>query len=481
MKILNLILFFGTFQIVTAQTQTSKDDIFSIESNLTNRIKEEGTTAKSYTIEERIQEYTVPGVSIAIAREGELVYAKGFGLANSKEKTQVDEHTLFQAASISKPLAALAVLKLVDQGKLDLDENVNAYLTSWKVPENRFTQKEKVTLRRILSHTAGLTVHGFPGYKPKADLPSTAEVLLGNGNTSAVTVDTIPGSIWRYSGGGYTVMQQVVEDVTGMFFSDYMDQHILPELGMTESTFQQPISEDKSKLASGAYNSNGKLFNEVWHNYPEIAAAGLWTTPSDLIKYCLYMQKSVQEPDGKMLSEKMIKTMLSPGMNGWGLGPRLGKLNGEMMFGHDGKNLGFTTMMKAFVNHGDAIVIMTNGDGGMKLIEEIERAVSDFYGWNMSQSMTLKTIELKEKDLRKFVGNYKYQFGDDKGVVKVKMKKGVLRLKDSGMNERLYLKPLKELEFIDLSEGIMIDFSVDDNGKVTGLLWNKQWEIKKMK
>ncbi len=458
----------------------AQDDISSIEKNLTNRIEVEGTVPKAYTIEERIESYKIPGVSIAIARDGKLVYAKGFGISNSKENTLVDEHTLFQAASISKPLSALAALKLVEEGKIDLDQDVNTYLSSWKVPENKFTEKEKVTIRRILNHTAGLTVHGFPGYAPKDDFPSTADVLNGKGNTPKVVVDTIPGSIWRYSGGGYTVMQQVVEDVTKMKFSDYLDKYILSELGMKESTFEQPITGEKAKQASGAYDTKGKLIKAVWHNYPEVAAAGLWTTPSDLIEYCFHIRNIYNEEVRGVLPQSMVKEMLTPGMNGWGLGPRVQKNEEVFQFGHDGKNAGFTNMMRAFVNKGDAIVVMTNGDNGMKIIEEIVRAASKVYGWKMGgETLKVKPIELEAVVLKKFVGEYPYQFGEDKGLIKAKVKKGILELKDSGMDDALNLTPLSDTEFIDLEQGIMIDFKVNDKGTVESLLWNKRWEIKK--
>ena len=448
-------------------------DVSWIENNITNKVHVAGETSKTYSILQKMEEYNIPGVSIAIAKDGKLVYAKGFGIANSVSETKVTINTLFQAGSISKPLAALAALKLVEEGKIDLDTDVNNYLKTWKIPENEFTKDEKVTLRRILTHTAGITVHGFPGYKPKDKFPSTIDVLKGKGNTDAVTVNAIPGSSWRYSGGGYTVMQQIVKDVSGVELDEFMKINIFPALDMRESTFQQPIDESKSAIASGAYNGRGELYKGVWHNYPEIAAAGLWTTPSDLIKYCLHIQNIYNDKIEGVLTKEVVIEMLTPHKNNWGLGPQLKNKGAFSLFEHGGKNAGFTNDMKAFVHKGDAIVVMTNGDNGMSLINEIIRSVSTFYDWNISNYVTVKPISIEEKDLMKFVGKYSYKKNGKTVYVKAKLKNDQIVLKD------YHLTPLSSLEFIDLENGTTIDFKLNEKGDVIHFLWNKKWKISK--
>src|SRR6476660_2964002 len=171
----------------------------------------------------------IRGLSLAIIKDGKIVVARGYGMVDDVSKKPVTTSTLFQAGSISKPVSALGTLHLVEAGTLSLDEDVNAKLTSWKVPENRFTATEKVTLRRLLSHSAGMTVHGFPGYDRADRLPTLVQVLDGAppANTPAIRVDTTPGAIWRYSGGGFTVMQQMMIDVTGQPFPRYMQQTVL--------------------------------------------------------------------------------------------------------------------------------------------------------------------------------------------------------------------------------------------------------------
>jgi CubicO group peptidase (beta-lactamase class C family) len=194
-------------------------------------------------IEKLMQLYKVPGLSIAVIDNFKIAWAKGYGVTEAGTNSPVTAHTLFQAASISKPVTATGALTLVEQGKLSLDENVNLKLKSWQVPDNDFTKDQKVTLRRLMSHSAGLTVHGFPGYEVGAPIPTLPEILNGEppANTAPVRVDTIPGTKSIYSGGGITIEQLLVMDVTGEPFAKFMHDAVLDKIGMTDSTYEQPL------------------------------------------------------------------------------------------------------------------------------------------------------------------------------------------------------------------------------------------------
>ena len=236
-------------------------EINTIENSLIKDIQIKGNSVQKFNILKRMDFYKVPGVSIAVVENGKIKWAKGYGYANTETGTKVDLNTLFQAGSISKPLAALSVLKLFENDSLELNKDANYYLKNWQIPENKFTETKKVTLERLLTHTAGMTVHGFPGYQQTDTFPKIIDVLNGNGNTAKIMVDTIPGSIWRYSGGGYTVMEKVVEEVSGLSLDDYMSKNILLPIGMKNSTYQQPISKEYQNNISAAYDGNGKLIN----------------------------------------------------------------------------------------------------------------------------------------------------------------------------------------------------------------------------
>jgi CubicO group peptidase (beta-lactamase class C family) len=229
-----------------------------VEESLLPAVVVAGDSAPTFSIAARMEHYKVPGVSVAVIHDGKIEWAKGYGAREVGGTDSVTASTRFQAASISKPVAATAALRLVEEGRLELDANVNDALKSWRVPDNEFTAKQPVTLREILSHTAGLTVHGFPGYAVGEKVPSTVDVLDGKGNTDAVRVDTVPGAMWRYSGGGYTVAQLLVHDVTGEPFVAAMQRLVLDPLGMKQSTYEQPLPERLADSAAVAYRSSGQ-------------------------------------------------------------------------------------------------------------------------------------------------------------------------------------------------------------------------------
>ncbi len=349
-----------------------------------------------YDLYERMDHYNVPGLSLAVVKEGKIVWAEGYGKADIEANRDVDINTLFQAASVSKPIAALAILKLAEEKRVDLDKDVNTYLEGYKIPENRFTKEKKVTLRAILAHSAGLTVAGFGGYNSKEKIPATNEVLSGEGNTEPVVVEAVPGSRWSYSGGGYTVMQKVVEEVSGKSFEDFMKVEILEPLGMTNSTFAQPLPKEYHANASAAFNNDGALVEGKWHNYPEKAAAGLWTTPTDLARYCIEIQNiaSGKNTSG-VLKKETVAMMLkdnfaikpssySPNKPAeypqhWGLGPEVIGSGESLRFQHGGRNEGFKANFTAFAYKGQAIIVMANADNGYDLLMEVEEVLSDHY------------------------------------------------------------------------------------------------------
>ncbi len=214
-----------------------------------------------------MKEHHITGVSLAIIENGQIGKAHGYGFTDKSRAIPVTTSTLFQAGSVSKPVAALGALRLVEDGRLSLDEDVNRWLKQWKVPKNEYTKDEKVTLRRILSHSAGLTVHGFPGYTAGASMPTLVEILDGTkpANTAAIRVDVVPGSTSRYSGGGYTVMQQMMIDVTGKPFPEFMQETVLTPLRMAASTYEQPLPKDKVAAAAMGYYADGKQVEGKWH------------------------------------------------------------------------------------------------------------------------------------------------------------------------------------------------------------------------
>jgi CubicO group peptidase (beta-lactamase class C family) len=349
----------------------------------------------------------VPGVSIAVIHKGRIEWARGFGVTRIGGAA-VTPDTLFQAGSISKPVAAMAVLRLVQSNKLNLDVDVNQYLKSWKVPQNRFTEQKIVTLRELLTHTAGMTVHGFPGYASDAAVPTIVQVLNGESpaNTPAIRVDTVPGTLWRYSGGGYVVAQLLLTDVTGETFPKLLHDTVLGPIGMTHSSYEQPLPAKVAAQAATPYDQNGAAIHGGPHTYPEMAPAGLWTTPSDLARYAIEVQQSLAGKANHVLTQAMTREMLKPGgLGSWGLGLQLGGKPEQPNFGHSGADEGFQANLVAY-NDGDGVAIMTNSDNGGQLANEITRTVAHEYGWPDFQPREETAVSVDPHLLSEYVGHY---------------------------------------------------------------------------
>jgi len=330
-----------------------------------------------------MKEHRILGVSLAIIENGEISKAKGYGFADESGTNPVTTSTLFQAGSVSKPVAALGALRLVEDGRLSLDEDVNRWLKQWKVPENDFTKDEKVTVRRILSHSAGLTVHGFPGYAVGKPIPTLMQILDGAkpANTAAIRVDVIPGSTPRYSGGGYTVMQQMMIDVTGKPFPEFMQVTVLAPLGMAASTYEQPLPKDKAAAAATGYYANGKQVKGKWHIYPEMAAAGLWTTPSDLARFAIGVQQTLAGKSNPVISQSMTHQMLTVQKGNSGLGLGLDGSGSTLRFSHGGRDEGFDAFLMAYAQSGQGVVIMINANDNSGAVNRMVGAVSREYHW----------------------------------------------------------------------------------------------------
>jgi CubicO group peptidase (beta-lactamase class C family) len=338
------------------------------------------------TLPEVMRRFRVPGVSVAVIKDFQIHWAKAYGVADVDSGRPVQTDTPFQAASISKPVTAMAALRLMQQGPLSLDGDVNLHLKAWRVPASELTKTQPVTPRALMSHTSGADDgFGFPGYEPAASRPSVVQILDGQppSNVGRVTFARPPFTAYKYSGGGVTLMQLLLTDVTGEPFATLMRTRVLDPLGMTNSTFEQPPPETWAARLAHAHNGQGAHGTVPWHVYPEQAAAGLWTTPSDLARFVIEVQHAVLRPMGKVLAQASAREMTSPvGTGPYGVGLAVERRGEGWYFGHGGSNWGFRCSLLAHVRKGYGVVVMTNGDAGGGAIAEIEARVAAAYGWD---------------------------------------------------------------------------------------------------
>jgi CubicO group peptidase (beta-lactamase class C family) len=444
--------------------------IARIESGLLPAVTIKGQPVPTMTIADRMAHYKVPGVSVAFFDRGEIVWTRTYGFADVASKKPITTETRFQAASISKPVAALAALRLVQDGKLNLDENVNDKLRGWAVPENEFTKVQKVTLRRILSHSAGLTVHGFPGYAAGEPVPTIVQILNGEkpANTDPIRVDVVPGTLWRYSGGGFVIMQLLLTEIMDEPFPRILHDFVLQPAGMKSSTYEQPLPKELSALAATPYRANGEPVKGGWHTYPEMAPAGLWTTPSDLARLAIEVQSEYAGNSSKILSQAMIRQMLSHQKDDWGLGFALESPSGALRFGHGGANEGYRCQLEAYIESGQGIAIMTNSDNGGSIDDEYISAVAKEYNWPDFHPVERSLAKVDPALFAAYTGTYE---GPDIGKETVSVNGGKLYIQADPLGpEPQQLLPESDSVFFILSRDVTFVFQKDDNGNVAKLI-----------
>jgi CubicO group peptidase (beta-lactamase class C family) len=337
------------------------------------------------TLAERMAELKVPAISVAVFEQGHVKWARAYGVA-AVGGAPATPDTLFQAASMSKAFAATAALRLVEQGKLDLDQDVNDRLKAWKVPPSPYTAQSKVTLRRLLSHTAGMTVSGFPGYPAGAPVPTLVQILNGTppANTPAIQSWEAPGGSYAYSGGGFTVAQLMIVEAGGRPYPELLKTLVLDPAGMRQSTFAQPLPAALISRAASGHNRKGEVIPGARNVYPEYAAAGLWTTPSDYGRFMIALQNAYAGRPHALLRQSSAQTMMTPvdAAAGYALGVEVGRRGGRPYFTHTGGNEGFQCIGMAFLDgDGQGAVIMTNSDAAGLLSPQIMRALGEAYQW----------------------------------------------------------------------------------------------------
>lgn len=399
----------GHGQTAKKYTQQVEANIRQVEQNLKGERNLEGPVP-TWTLQERMRYYHANGVSIAVIKDYQVEWARGYGMADAQEKRPVTVNTLFLAGSNSKSLNAVGVLKLVQDKKLTLDADINNYLTSWKFPYDSLAKGKKITLAHLLSHTAGLTVHGFNGYEVGTALPTLPQVLKGEkpANSPAVRSQYAPGLKFEYSGGGTTISQLVIQDVTGLPYATFMDENVLKPLGMRASSFMQPPTGERQRLLATGYDSEGKPVPGKYHLYPEQAAAGLWTTATDLAAYVIETQRALQGKSAKVLSQEMTKRRLTPYLDSVaGLGVFIKKKKGVPYFLHGGADAGFVSQYIGSLDGGNGVVVLTNTENSA-LLEEIINSVATTYQWkNYYVPVKLKQVPQPTTVLQAYVGKYK--------------------------------------------------------------------------
>ncbi|MCU0361409.1 MAG: serine hydrolase [Bacteroidia bacterium] len=452
----------GSALAQTKYTKDIEDQIKLVENGLSGRVKING---KTYNLQERMAHFKVKGLSIAVIKNYKIVWAKGYGWADEKEKRPVNTQTLFEPGSISKSLNAVAVLKLVHDKKLDLYADINTYLTSWKFPYDSVSKNKKITLANLLSHSAGLGVHGFPGYDRKEKIPTLVEILDGKkpANTPAVRSEFEPGLKFKYSGGGTSISQLIITDVTNQPYDQFLYETVLKPIGMVNSTYSQPLPKDKLKFAATGYDKDGREVPNKFHVYPEQGAAGLWMTPSDLCNYIIETQWAYQGKSSKVLNQEMTKLRLTPYLDeSSALGVFIEDRGGVKYFQHGAGNEGFRGQYYGSLEGGNGVAVFVNSDNGAILFEVIN-SVAEVYKWkNFYFPEAKNVVTVPDAVLQTYEGIYLFE---DKYAIVLPKEDGYYYLTD-GVYSKMHFT--SETDFFNEEFLAEKTFMKDSSGKVIG-------------
>jgi len=345
-----------------------------LESGLTITI---GGVTKTLTLGGAMAALNIPSVSIALIDQDGITFSRAYGQGATPD-------TLFQAASLSKFAAAIGAMRLVDQKRLALDDDVNSSLTSWHVPANVLDKDHPVTLRGLLSMTAGIGVPGFLGYELGSPLPTLTQILDGTppANSAPVTVIAVPGSSYHYSGGSYEIAEALMVDTLHTPFVEAMDELVLKPADMSHSTFAQPLPDELKAKAVTGHLADGTEIAGGFHVFPEHAAAGLWSTPSEIANLLLLIGRAWRGDSALFLTPETAREMLKRQNGGpYGLGAAIAESEGALIVMKRGQNVGYQSYLILIPGDGQGMVVMTNSDNGSILAEALIRRAGEIYGW----------------------------------------------------------------------------------------------------
>lgn len=403
-----LLLAGGTLLLTPDSASAQASDPADFSENLRPRYQVGGEETR-WTLEERMAHHNVPGLALAIIEDGEIVHVAGYGVLQAGGSEPVNADTVFSVGSVSKVATAALALRMSANGDLDLARPVDSYLTSWSLPADEEFDNSRVTLRMILSHTAGFNLHGFGDFQPGADLPTTIETLNGEAPATHEALELLfePGSAYKYSGGGYTLAQQVLEDVSGRGFVDLAEGELFAPLGMDRSSFANPLPEDHGNIAR-AHSSSGAraALPRGYEAMPEMAASGLWTSARDLGTLTASLIQSYRESDAYLPQSVAADMMTRVSPSEHGLGPRLDGTGEAFIFHHGGANNSYMAWIEGHLATGDGLVVLTNARSGNALNMEVRNAVADVMGWAVNAPVRVPELTLPADMLAGYAGIY---------------------------------------------------------------------------
>ncbi|MCB0667547.1 MAG: beta-lactamase family protein [Saprospiraceae bacterium] len=444
--------------------EKSSERKVQLEQGIREQVKFLGEAEVLNSIMDRLSAYNIPALSLAVINEGKIDWSDTYQNANFTKISPLNCSSIFQAASLSKPVTFLAALRMQAAGRIDLDKNIQEYLKDFVIPQGKQTEENPVTFRNIFSHTSGINPGGYEGYSRNVVMPSDLDVLRGSAgvNSPAIEVIAPPNETLAYSGGGYTLAELALQDIFNEAFPDIMQKWILAPVGMDHSEFTQPLSALDSIRAAKGYTQSGAVIEGGWRNYPEQAAAGLWSTSVDLARFLIEIYEAYQG-NSSILSQSQIRSILSDERDGHVYGFLLSRSEDDLTITHYGGNAGYRTGMTISLTSGNGLVYLINSDNGAALGNELFLSASQVYDWKQFRQTNVQRKQVEPAVLRELSGEYKWNnqinlsvtFDENNNVVSLHFPNG----------DEYKLVPItgEELDFIHPNTGVSVSFLKENN------------------
>jgi len=444
--------------------QESADRKVQLENGIRGKVKFIDEPEILTSISDQMMAYNIPALSLAVINQGEIEWAEVYQNPNFSGEQTLDNTSIFQAASLSKPVTFMAALRMYTAGEIDLDENIQNYLKDYQLPDGKQTAENPVTFRNIFSHTSGISPGGYQGYDRSQPMPTDIDILRGSEgvNTPAIEVIAPPNERLSYSGGGYTLAELALQDYYDDSFVNIMHKWILEPAGMSNSEFTQPLpSSDSLRVAKG-HTFSGEMVESGWRNHPEQAAAGLWSNASDLAKFLIEIYRAYHGKSA-IFNQDEIATILSQERDGHVYGFIVNRTEDDITITHYGGNMGYRTGMTISLINGKGLVYLTNSDNGGLLGNELLLSASQIYGWSDFKQENVYRKEVSDDILKGLAGKYMWNkqiplsitYNDDNKSISLFFPNG----------DEYQLSPIKgeELDFIHPNTGVEVSFSDKDH------------------
>jgi len=460
--------------------------IAETEHGLRRAVYLKGLKPEKLSLVDRMKFYQVPGVSLAVIDRSAVEWSRVYGDKDVLIHQPLAADTMFQAGAFSQMMTAAAALKLAEAGKVDLDAEIGTLLKTWKLPPPSETglagSRARVTLRGLLTHSAGLSDHVYVGYAQGDPLPTPFQQLDGvapaNGGPAWVPAAGKSALRTRYSEPGYVLAGQVLADASGMAVPALLETSIIGPLGLKNSTFALPLPDALRSRAATGHTREGQPVKGLWNNYPETAAKGLWTTPADFAAFLLDLLGAAAGRPGRILSQAAARTMLSAQVESSGFGFVVEGKGDDILFDLRGKTRGYACFMAVYPAKGQGAVIMTNSDNGFLLVQEIMAALSGAYGWAHFKPEEKSVLRLDPGSYRDFSGTYEV---NPNYRLEVAPEDYYLVIRPTGQAATKFYAESQTL-FYSTDPYVRIQFLRNAKGDVEGLvLWQQDFEIEAKK